>query len=124
MLSSFEPIAFIATTDLSRARTFYETVLGLSLLKEDPATLVFNVNGKMLRITHVPALAPAMHTVFGWNVSDIHFVVAGLAQKGVSFARYEGLPQDAAGVVTFPNGDKVAWFGDLDGNVLSLTQFA
>lgn len=35
----------------------------------------------------------------------------------------DGMGQDAHGVWTTPNGDRVAWFGDPDGNVLSLTQF-
>jgi hypothetical protein len=38
-------------------------------------------------------------------------------------ARYEGMDQDSDGVWTAPGGDKVAWFTDPDGNVLSLTQF-
>jgi hypothetical protein len=32
--------------------------------------------------------------------------------------------QDENGVATFPTGDKVAWFKDPDGNVLSLSQHA
>ena len=35
-----------------------------------------------------------------------------------------GFDQDDDGVWTTPGGDKVAWFADPDGNVLSLTQFA
>jgi hypothetical protein len=33
------------------------------------------------------------------------------------------MDQDSDGVWTAPGGDKVAWFTDPDGNVLSLTQF-
>ncbi len=46
-----------------------------------------------------------------------------LENRGVSFNRYEGLPQDAAGVWTTPDGAQIAWFNDPDGNTLSLTQF-
>ena len=49
--------------------------------------------------------------------------VRELTGAGVSFLRYDGLNQDAQGVWTTPGGDKVAWFHDPDGNVLSLTQF-
>jgi predicted enzyme related to lactoylglutathione lyase len=31
---------------------------------------------------------------------------------------------DHAGIWTAPGGDRVAWFEDPDGNLLSLTQFA
>lgn len=41
----------------------------------------------------------------------------------VVFTRYEGVAQDAQGVWTNPNGDRIAWFSDPDGNVLSLTEF-
>ena len=33
------------------------------------------------------------------------------------------MEQDAHGVWTTPGGDRVAWFSDPDGNVLSLTEF-
>ena len=36
--------------------------------------------------------------------------------------RYDGMPQDELGVATFPNGDKVAWFLDPDGNILSVAE--
>jgi hypothetical protein len=48
-------------------------------------------------------------------------VIAFLATADIEF---EGLGQDAVGVWTAPGGDRVAWFRDPDGNVLSLTQFA
>jgi hypothetical protein len=41
----------------------------------------------------------------------------------VIFLRYDGMTQDGDGVWKTPNGDKVAWFADPDGNTLSLTQF-
>jgi predicted enzyme related to lactoylglutathione lyase len=34
------------------------------------------------------------------------------------------LPQDELGIWTTPDGTKVAWFKDPDGNTLSLTEFA
>ena len=45
-----------------------------------------------------------------------------LAAKGVSFLRYSFFEQDELGIWTAPDGDKVAWFTDPDGNVLSLSQ--
>jgi hypothetical protein len=38
--------------------------------------------------------------------------------------RIPGIPQDERGIWTTPNGDRVAWFKDPDGNTLSLTQFS
>jgi len=117
-------IGFVPTTDLSRARAFYEGTLGLRCTDENPAAVVFDVNGAMLRVTAVPELAPAGFTVAGWRVDDIEAAAKALAGAGVDFRRYEGMGQDELGVWTTPGGDKVAWFTDPDGNVLSLTQFA
>jgi hypothetical protein len=62
--------------------------------------------------------------VLGWEASDIGSAMSKLEQKGVSFERYPNIGQDAQGICTFPNGDKVAWFKDPDGNVLSISQHA
>ena len=43
---------------------------------------------------------------------------------GVSIERYEEFTQDTLRICTFPDGTKVAWFKDPDGNILSLTQLA
>jgi hypothetical protein len=53
---------------------------------------------------------------------DIASSVDALAQKGLEFLRFEGMKQDARGVWTSPNRNKVAWFKDPDGNTLSLSQ--
>ena len=46
-----------------------------------------------------------------------------LAKRGIAFERYESLEQDENGIWTAPDGARVAWFKDPDGNLLSLTQF-
>jgi hypothetical protein len=68
-------------------------------------------------------LTRAPFTVLGWNVPDIRMVMKGLTSKGITFERYQGMPQDELGVWTTPDGHQVAWFKDPDGNTLSLTQF-
>lgn len=123
MLESSEVIAFVAATDLSRARTFYEAVLGLPVVEVTEYACVFDAHGTMLRITASSEVARPSYTVLGWRVADIETVVAGLEAKGVVFTRYPGMDQDPHGVWTTPGGDKVAWFTDPDGNILSVTQF-
>lgn len=123
MLESSHIVAFAAATDLYRARAFYEQVLGLTVVEHSDFACVFDVNGTMLRVTAVPEVCRAGYTVLGWRVTDITAAVRGLAARGVVFLRYDGMGQDSDGVWTAPGGDKVAWFADPDGNVLSLTQF-
>jgi len=123
MLESSDVVAFIAAADLHRARLFYEQTLGLTVTGQTDFACVFDANGTMLRVTAVPAVVRAAYTVLGWRVTDIAATVRELAGKGVVFTRYDGMDQDDNGVWTTPSGDKVAWFADPDGNVLSLTQF-
>jgi predicted enzyme related to lactoylglutathione lyase len=123
VLTTSDVIAFASTTDLARARTFYEAALGLPVSDENAYACVFNAHGTMLRITAVSEVAHPGYTVLGWRVTGISETVAQLESRGVVFARYEGMAQDAQGVWTSPNGDRVAWFTDPDGNVLSLTEF-
>ena len=123
MVGSSPVIAFVATTDPRRAKAFYAGTLGLRLTGEDPFALVFDAAGTMLRVATVTALKPAGYTVLGWNVRDIDRAVRDLAEKGVAFQRYDGMPQDELGIWTSPGGARIAWFLDPDGNTLSLTEF-
>lgn len=123
MLESASAIAFVAATDLGRARNFYEGVLGLEVLDVSDFACVFRVGGATLRVALAGEFSPQPFTVFGWAVGAIGETMAGLAARGVEFLRYEGMDQDPAGVWTTPGGDRIAWFRDPDGNVLSLTQF-
>jgi catechol 2,3-dioxygenase-like lactoylglutathione lyase family enzyme len=124
MLSDRPVIAFLATADIDRARAFLSDIVGLREVENTPFAAVFDAGGTMLRLTPVEGWAPLPHTVLGWRVDDIAAEVAALRGRGVSFNRYEGLDQDDAGIWTAPGGDRVVWFRDADGNVLSLTEFS
>jgi hypothetical protein len=93
-------------------------------MEQNDFACVFDANGTMLRVTAVAEVARVGYTVLGWRVPDIAAIVHGLTARGVVFLRYDGMDQDENGVWTTPADDKVAWFADPDGNVLSLTQFA
>ena len=124
MLADSKLIAFIATTDAAKSRSFYEQRLGLEFVSDSPFAMEFDAKGTMLRIQKVQELSPDRHTVLGWQVADIRAEIAALLTNGVVFERYDFLAQDQHGVWTAPSGAKVAWFKDPDGNTLSLTQFS
>ena len=118
-----QPVSFIATDNPDEARTFFEDVLGLELREATPFALVFVDGGHVLRVQIVPELQPASYTVHGWQVADIARDVEELASKGVRFQRFDQLIQDALGVWTAPDGNKIAWFSDPSGNIFSLTEY-
>ena len=117
-------IAFVGipVTDIKRARDFYEGVLGLRFIKDDGFALVLDANGIMVRVSKAPEFKPAPFTILGWKVSGIEKVVAGLQEKGVQLERFSFFQQDKLGIWTAPTGDKVAWFKDPDGNILSVSE--
>lgn len=122
MLGSINIVAFVPTKDAAKAREFYEGVLGLRFLKDDGFATVLDANGIMIRVAKVPDFKPAQFTILGWQVSGIEKVVRELQQKGVHFEIFGFFKQDELGIWTAPTGDKVAWFKDPDGNILSVSE--
>jgi catechol 2,3-dioxygenase-like lactoylglutathione lyase family enzyme len=123
MLGSNQIVAFVPTKDSDKARAFYEGVLGLKFVADDGFALVLDANGIMIRVAKVgKEFTPAQFTILGWQVSGIEKVVAQMQAKGVQFERYGFLKQDQLGIWTAPEGSKVAWFKDPDGNILSVSE--
>ncbi len=122
-LGDADLMGFVATTDLARAEAFYRDVLGLTHVCTDEFAVVFDAHGSTLRVTLVSERSQAHYTVLGWKVDDIVAALVDLSERGVTFNRYEGLEQDDDGVWTAPDGARIAWFADPDGNTLSLTEF-
>ena len=117
------PVLFLATANAERSRAFYEQVLGLAFVADEPPALVFRIGDSMLRIQKVEQVHAAPYTTLGWAVSDIRQTVRDWRAAGVVFQRYDGLVQDGDGIWHAPSDAFVAWFRDPDGHVLSLTQF-
>ena len=117
-------IAFVATAKPVEAMAFYQGALGLRFVEETPFSLVFLSGETMVRIQKIAEVAVAPDTALGWEVDDIAVRMAELVANGVVFDRFDGIAQDQEGIWAAPDGTRVAWFRDPDGNLLSLTQFA
>ncbi len=123
MLTNPRVQAMAGTAKPEAAKTFYRDVLGLKLTSEDIFALVFEGGGgQTLRLNRVPAVAPSAYAVLGFTVDDIAASILGITAKGAAMERFAFLQQDAVGVWKAPDGAKVAWFRDPDGNLLSLLQ--
>jgi predicted enzyme related to lactoylglutathione lyase len=122
MLTAAKIVAFVATVDSTKARAFYEGVLGLNFLSEDEFAIVFNAHGIVLRVQKVPTLIAQPHTQLGWSVSSIDQVVRALRERGAVFENYPFLKHDSLGIWTAPSGAKIAWLKDPGGNLLSVTE--
>ena len=117
-------VTFLLTKNPEACLRFYRDTLGFNFLRDDGFALVFDAHGTMLRISKMAEFTPPRNTVLGWEVKDIGATVGEFRRKGVAFERYPNMGQDEDGIATFPTGDKVAWFMDPDGNVLSFSQHA
>jgi|ERR1017187_854477 catechol 2,3-dioxygenase-like lactoylglutathione lyase family enzyme len=122
MLGDKKIVGLIPITDVARAKSFYADKLGLKFVSEDPFALVFDANGNMLRLTKMKEFTPQRFSILGWEVADIEAAVRQLTAAGVAFERYGFLEQDELGIWTAPDGAKVAWFLDPDGNNLGISQ--
>ncbi|HEV1993481.1 MAG TPA: VOC family protein [Candidatus Acidoferrum sp.] len=122
MLASAKMVGFIPTTDYDKARAFYEGKLGFEFVSVDQFALVMNVGGRKIRISKVPNFKPLQGTVLGWEVENITSVAIWLRDRGVPPEKYPFAQDQELGIWTAPNGDKVAWFKDPDGNILGVNQ--
>jgi len=123
MLNSYKLVAFAFTTDYARSRAFYADKLGLEYISEDGFALVLRSGENMIRLGKAEPgkFTAAPYTVLGWEVSSVDQVAAELRAKGIVFEKYPWV-NDPNGIWTAPNGDKVGWFKDPDGNVLSISE--
>ena len=122
MLASGKLIGFVPTKNSKRAREFYEGKLGFRFVSDDQFALVMQAGESSIRIAKVKDFTPAQYTVMGWEVKDVEAMVKWLNERGVTFEKYPFVEDQKLCIWTTPNGDKVAWFKDPDGNVLSLSQ--
>jgi len=123
MFASAQLQAIICTSRVGQAERFYSDVLMLPLKARSLGALVYDVGGTVLRVSPVPSSRPSEHTVLGFAVANIDRIVTELQERGVPLERFPAFPHDQLGVVRAPDGSKVAWFRDPDGNLLSAVQY-
>jgi catechol 2,3-dioxygenase-like lactoylglutathione lyase family enzyme len=124
MLAEEKLVAFLATSRPEAARAFFEGVLGLTFAGDHEQLVIFESGAARLMLQKAQVVTPPHGTALGWDVGDLRGVMAALAQRGVTFERFEGMDQDETGVWSPAPGAGVAWFKDPDGNLLSVSQAA
>jgi hypothetical protein len=100
------------------------TALGLKLKGESLGALVYDVGGGDLRVSPVPSTEPSTHTVLGFAVEDIDSIVDEFEKRALKAERFPNFRHDERGVCQAPDGTRVVWFRDPDGNLLSVVQYA
>jgi catechol 2,3-dioxygenase-like lactoylglutathione lyase family enzyme len=124
MFADTEAFSGFAVDDLEQAREFYGETLGIrtTLLDEENGLLTLHLAGDRETLAYrSPGFTPASYTMLNFKVDDIDAAVDQLSGRGVSFERYEGMPQDEKGVMR-EGGPFIAWFKDPAGNTLAVLQ--
>jgi catechol 2,3-dioxygenase-like lactoylglutathione lyase family enzyme len=126
MLSKALICADVATRNLREGRRFYEEVLGLKPLIDEPERGVYyRAGGGTMLNLYQREHEPAEQTAATFLVEDITRVMETLRSHGVQFEEYDEPDlKTKDGVFDDGKGFKVCWFKDPDGNLLSLEQLA
>jgi predicted enzyme related to lactoylglutathione lyase len=108
--------------DVQKAKAFYSQTLGVDV-SENSGMLHLHIAGigNNILLYPKPNHEPATFTVLNFWVDNIDEAVDALTQRGVTFERYDGFPQDDKGIMRV-EGVKQAWFKDPAGNVLSVIE--
>ncbi len=122
MLGSGKIVGFVPIKDYDVARAFYEGKLGFQFVSLDQFALVLSVGGHKIRLTKIPNFTPLQGTILGWEVANIEAVAAWLRDQGVPPEKFPFAQDRELGIWTAPSGDRIAWFKDPDGNILSISQ--
>ena len=114
--------ANIAVKNLDIAKKFYEDTLGLKQVgAEGQELIVFRSGTSTIYVYESQYAGTNQATAITWVVGeDIENVIRRLKDKGVTFEHYDIPDMTRQGDVHVGGNMKVAWFKDLDGNLLNL----
>jgi catechol 2,3-dioxygenase-like lactoylglutathione lyase family enzyme len=122
MLQDSKAFSGFAVDDLEAARQFYGETLEqrVEVLDEGNGLMTMHLAGERPTLIYrSPGFTPASYTVLNFPVDDVDAAVEWLSGRGVTFERYDGMPQEPNGVMK-GNGPDIAWFKDPAGNTLSV----
>ena len=113
-----------SVNDISKAKAFYENILGLETKDNPMGVLELVIPGSnSIMLYPKPNHEPATFTVLNFPVEDIEKAVDELTAKGVVFEQYTGqIATDKKGISRDSGGPQIAWFKDPAGNILSVLQ--
>jgi catechol 2,3-dioxygenase-like lactoylglutathione lyase family enzyme len=112
--------ATIPAKDLEGTRRFYEDVLGLQVIQDDPAGIVYRSGDSTVMLYPTEFAGTAQHTLGTFLVGDVGAAVADLRSKGITFEEYDMPGLKTEGGIAELGGVKSAWFKDPEGNILAL----
>jgi catechol 2,3-dioxygenase-like lactoylglutathione lyase family enzyme len=124
MLSDHTPAATLATADLSRARSFYEGTLGLTVQTEGVGGISYGCGDGSVFVYESAFAGTNKATAASFLVPEAAFddEVRALRDRGVTFLTFDldGVSWSDDGVASMGDSLRSVWFADPDGNILSV----
>jgi len=121
-LSQAKAAAYLPVSDLERATAWYRDRLGAEATQLNEMDSEF-VCGDGTSFFLYPSQFAGTNegTALALNVDDVEATVADLVSRGVTFEEYDFDDfKTVNGIATMPDGRKVAWFKDQDGNIIAV----
>lgn len=114
----------IPTSDLDRARAFYEGVLGFVPFRVLPFAVLYDAGeGSLFAVSISSGRASGTHTQMAITTPDIEADVADLRVRGVTFEEYDLPNLRTVDGVAEMGPVRAAWFKDPEGNLFGLLEF-
>jgi predicted enzyme related to lactoylglutathione lyase len=114
--------AYIPASNITRARKFYEEIVGLQAKEEYAGGVVYESGGTGVFMHPTPNAGTSKASQAFWQVNDVEAEVAELKARGVKFEEYDMPGVMMKNGIMTGGGAKTAWFKDTEGNILAVSQ--
>jgi predicted enzyme related to lactoylglutathione lyase len=114
--------AYIPASDVSRARKFYEHIVGLTPKEEYAGGVIYECGGAEVFMYPTSHAGTSKASQAYWQVDDVEAEVAELRARGVVFEEYDMPDMAMKNSIAVGGGAKTAWFKDTEGNILAISQ--
>jgi catechol 2,3-dioxygenase-like lactoylglutathione lyase family enzyme len=121
MLSNYTPVATLPTSDLTKARSFYEDTLGLAVQHDMPDAVTYTCGSGNLFVyeSAYAGTNKATSVTFDVPAAEFDAEVGDLRGKGIEFTTFETEGVEWHDGVASMGGIRAVWFTDPDGNILN-----
>ncbi len=114
--------AYIPVSNVSRARKFYEDLVGLKPREEYAGGVIYECGGAEVFMYPTPNAGTSKASQVYWQVDDVEAEVADLKARGIKFEEYDMPGMTMKNSIATAGGAKTAWFKDTEGNILAVSQ--
>ena len=114
--------AYIPASNITRARKFYEEIVGLQAKEEYAGGVVYECGGAGVFMYPTLNAGTSKASQAFWQVNDVEAEVAELKTRGVKFEEYDMPGVTMKNSIMTGGGAKTAWFKDTEGNILAVSQ--